>query len=150
MPTRGRTPAPASHLHRDRASAGELRSRKRLDFGRNRLNDLSQVSERARKIVRLAPLRQKRGQVFFSIGESNFRRKEADALRCASVDEFANATTLNSTARLCQVCNRIARSSGGDGTSRLTKRYRGGVKGPSSLMIVMSVDARRHSSRAKA
>ena len=64
-----------------------------VKFGSNRLDDVSQVFERRRKIgVGLAPFFQEGRQIFLGVNECNVRYEEADTLTRVGVDELPNAS----------------------------------------------------------
>jgi hypothetical protein len=64
-----------------------------VKFGSNRLDDVSQVFERCRKVgVGLAPFFQEGWQIFLGVIEGNVRCEEADTLTRVGVDELPNAS----------------------------------------------------------
>ncbi len=93
MPVRVLRRVLANHFRPDRAIAVGLRFQRRRKVREYRLDDVSQVFERCRKVgVGLAPFLQEGRQIFLGVIEGNVRCEEADTLARVGVDELPNAS----------------------------------------------------------
>jgi hypothetical protein len=93
MPVRVLWRVLANHFRLDRAIAVGLAFKDGVKFGSNRVDDVSQVFERCRKVgVGLAPFFQEGRQVFLGVIEGNVRCEEADTLARVGVDELPNTS----------------------------------------------------------